>query len=82
MPLVTGRALPGVKGSCWRCEYWSGDIIANCHCTCIRNFPRLKIAAIPMEGCAFWSLSPGLDGMTDQEADAAVRTPRAVSTAE
>ncbi len=26
-----------------------------------------------MHGCVYWSLSPGLDGMTDQEADALIR---------
>ncbi|MEK6418413.1 MAG: hypothetical protein V4801_02335 [Burkholderia gladioli] len=59
-------------GSCWRCEHWAGDLIAGCHCGC-RHGGTYRVQTNPVTGCAFWSLSPGLDGMTDKEADALVR---------
>ncbi len=73
---------PGTKGSCWRCEHWAGNVIAGCHCTCLRDPGRPLVGGNPMHGCVYWSLSPGLDGMTDQEADVAVRTSKAVRTTE
>lgn len=69
--------MPGVKGSCWRCEHWAGDCIEKgSHSTCLRKPDRILVTSMPMEGCAFWSLSPGLDGMTDQEADQIVKATR------
>ncbi len=58
-------------GSCWTCEHWGCDIIVGVHCTCLRFSPASKLIVSKMnEGCAFYRRAYGLDGMTDEEAEA------------